>query len=148
MDYPRKRFIELVERYVYHRRVKEIQENVQKMREESNINERVLLAMKDAEERMIRVSYPLLTTHIHNVNNDIYFFSILSLLTLLSLLTSVAAYGKSYCNPWLWNYVQYTDTFLERKSHFGWGAWFHFSNGWLSILPLSVHSRQTETKNT
>ena len=74
MDYPRKRFIELVERYVYHRRVKEIQENVQKMREESNINERVLLAMKDAEERMIRVSYPLLTTHIHNVNNDIYFF--------------------------------------------------------------------------
>ncbi|XP_027049985.1 trichohyalin-like [Pocillopora damicornis] len=57
MDYPRKRFIELVERYVYHRRVKEIQENVQKMREESNINERVLLAMKDAEERMIRAAY-------------------------------------------------------------------------------------------
>lgn len=59
MDYPRKRFIELVEKYVYYRRVKEIQENVQKMREESNINERVLLAMNDAEERMIRVSYPV-----------------------------------------------------------------------------------------
>ena len=101
MDYPRKRFIELVEKYVYYRRVEEIQENVQKMREESNINERVLLAMKDAEERMIRVSYPLPSTHIHNVHNDIYFFSILSLLTLLSLLTSVSAYGKSYCNPWL-----------------------------------------------
>lgn len=95
MDYPRKRFIELVEKYVFYRRVKEIQENVQKMREESNIDERVLLAMMDAEERMIRVSYPLPSTHIHNVNNDIYFFSI------LSLLTSLAAYGKSYCNPWL-----------------------------------------------
>lgn len=74
MDYPRKRFIELVERYVYHRRVKEIQENVQKMREESNIDERVLLAMKDAEERMIRVSYPFPSTHIHNVKNNTYFF--------------------------------------------------------------------------
>lgn len=99
MDYPRKRFIELVERYVYHRRVKEIQENVQKMREESNIDERVLLAMKDAEERMIRVSYPFPSTHIHNVKNNTYFFNII--LSLLSLLTSEAAYGKSYCNPWL-----------------------------------------------
>lgn len=85
MDYPRKRFIELVERYVYHRRVKEIQENVQKMREESNINERVLLAMKDAEERMIRVSYPLPSTHIHNVNNNIYFFFNIIIIIIINL---------------------------------------------------------------
>ena len=85
MDYPRKRFIELVERYVYHRRVKEIQENVQKMREESNINERVLLAMKDAEERMIRVSYPLPSTHIHSVNSNIYFFFNIIIIIIINL---------------------------------------------------------------
>lgn len=56
MEFPRKRFIELVKKYVHFRRVKEIQENVQRMKAESNIDERVLMAMKEAEERMIQVS--------------------------------------------------------------------------------------------
>ena len=55
MEFPRKRFIQLVKNYVHFRRVKEIQDNVQRMKTESNVNERVLLAMKDAEERMIKV---------------------------------------------------------------------------------------------
>ena len=55
MNFPRKRFIELVKNYVHFRRVKEIQENVQRMKLESDVSERVLLAMKDAEERMIKV---------------------------------------------------------------------------------------------
>ena len=55
MEFPRKRFIELVKKYVHFRRVKEIQENVQRMKMESNINERVLLAMKETKERMIKV---------------------------------------------------------------------------------------------
>ena len=70
MDYPRKRFIELVKRYVNYRRVQEIEENLQKMGAESNINERVLLAMKKAEGRMIRVSYLVPDTHVRSFNDD------------------------------------------------------------------------------
>ena len=55
MEFPRKRFIELVKKYVHFRRVKEIQENVKKMKMQSNINERVILAMQATEERMIKV---------------------------------------------------------------------------------------------
>lgn len=55
MEFPRKRFIELVKKYVHFRRVKEIQENVKRMKMQSNINERVLLAMQATEERMIKV---------------------------------------------------------------------------------------------
>ena len=56
MEFPRKRFIEIVEKYVHFRRVKEIRENVQRMKMETNINERVILAMKETEERMIKVA--------------------------------------------------------------------------------------------
>lgn len=54
MEFPRKRLIELVKNYVHYRRMKEIQDNVQRMKLESNVDERVLQAMKDAEERVIR----------------------------------------------------------------------------------------------
>ncbi|KAL9958359.1 hypothetical protein ACROYT_G035365 [Oculina patagonica] len=54
MDFPRKRFIEIVKKYVHFRRVKEIQETVQRMKTESSMNERVLLALKETEERMIK----------------------------------------------------------------------------------------------
>ena len=57
MDFPRKRFIEMVKKYVHFRRVKEIQENVQRMKMETNVNERVLLSMKEMEERMMKVGY-------------------------------------------------------------------------------------------
>ena len=57
MDFPRKRFIEMVKNYVHFRRVKEIQENVQRMKMETNVNERVLLSMKEMEERMMKVGY-------------------------------------------------------------------------------------------
>ena len=57
MDFPRKRFIEMVKKYVHFRRVKEIQENVQRMKMETNVNERVLLSMKEMEERMMKVDY-------------------------------------------------------------------------------------------
>lgn len=57
MEFPRKRFIELVKNYVHYRRMKEIQDNVQRMKLESNVDERVLQAMKDAEERVIRVGH-------------------------------------------------------------------------------------------
>ena len=56
MDFPRKRFIEMVKKYVHFRRVKEIQENVQRMKMETNVNERVLLSLKEMEERMVKVS--------------------------------------------------------------------------------------------
>lgn len=55
MDFPRKRFIEMVKKYAHFRRVKEMQETVQRMKMESNINERVLLSLKETEERMIKV---------------------------------------------------------------------------------------------
>lgn len=55
MDFPRKRFIELVKKYVHFRRVKEIQETVRRMKMDSNINERVLLSLKEIEDRMIQV---------------------------------------------------------------------------------------------
>ena len=57
MDFPRKRFTEMVKKYVHFRRVKEIQENVQRMKMETNVNERVLLSMKEMEERMMKVDY-------------------------------------------------------------------------------------------
>ena len=56
MDFPRKRFTEMVKKYVHFRRVKEIQENVQRMKMETNVNERVLLSLKEMEERMVKVS--------------------------------------------------------------------------------------------
>lgn len=55
MDFPRKRFIELVKKYVHFRRVKEIQETVRRMKMDSNVNERVLLSLKEIEDRMIQV---------------------------------------------------------------------------------------------
>ena len=55
MDFPRKRFIEIVKKYVHFRRVKEIHETVQRMKMDSNINERVLLSLKELEDRMIQV---------------------------------------------------------------------------------------------
>ena len=55
MDFPRKRLIEMVKKYVHFRRVKEIHETVQRMRMETNINDRVLLSLKETEERMIQV---------------------------------------------------------------------------------------------
>ena len=57
MDFSRKRFIEMVKNYVHFRRVKEIQENVQRMKMETNVNERVLLSMKEMEERIMKVGY-------------------------------------------------------------------------------------------
>lgn len=56
MDFPRKRLIEMVKKYVHFRRVKEIQETVQRMKMETNINERVLLSLKETEDRMIQVT--------------------------------------------------------------------------------------------
>ena len=56
MDFPRKRFIEMVKKYVHFRRVKEIQQNVQRMKMETNVNETVLLSLKEMEERMVKVS--------------------------------------------------------------------------------------------
>ena len=56
MDFPRNRFIEIVKKYVHFRRVQEIQETVKRMRMETNINDRVLLGLKEAEERMIKVA--------------------------------------------------------------------------------------------
>jgi len=56
MDFPRKRLIEMVKKYVHFRRVKEIHETVQRMKMETNINERILLSLKEAEDRMIQVS--------------------------------------------------------------------------------------------
>lgn len=55
MDFPRKRFIEMVKRYVHFRRVKEIHETVRRMKMDTNINERVLLSLKEIEDRMIQV---------------------------------------------------------------------------------------------
>ena len=55
MDFPRKRFIEMVKKYVHFRRVKEIRETVQRMKMDSNVNERVLLSLKELEDRMIQV---------------------------------------------------------------------------------------------
>ena len=55
MDFPRMRFIELVKKYVHFRRVKEIQETVRRMKMDSNVNERVLLSLKEIEDRMIQV---------------------------------------------------------------------------------------------
>lgn len=63
MEFPRKRFIELVKNYVHYRRMKEIQDNVQRMKLESNVDERVLQAMKDAEERVIRVGHQNCSLH-------------------------------------------------------------------------------------
>lgn len=56
MDFPRRRLIEMVKKYVHFRRVKEIQETVQRMKMETNINERVLLSLKETEDRMIQVT--------------------------------------------------------------------------------------------
>jgi len=56
MDFPRKRLIEMVKKYVHFRRVKEIQETVQRMKMETNVNERVLLSLKETEDRMIQVT--------------------------------------------------------------------------------------------
>ena len=55
MDFPRKRFIEMVKKYAHFRRVKEIQETVRRLKMETNVNERVMLSLKDAEDRMIQV---------------------------------------------------------------------------------------------
>lgn len=46
----------MVKKYVHFRRVKEIQETVQRMKMETNINERVLLSLKETEDRMIQVT--------------------------------------------------------------------------------------------
>ena len=46
----------MVKKYVHFRRVKEILENVQRMKMETNVNERVLLSLKEMEERMVKVS--------------------------------------------------------------------------------------------
>ena len=55
MDFPRKRFIEIVKKYVHFRRVKEIHETVQRMKTDTNISERVLVSLKEIEDRMIQV---------------------------------------------------------------------------------------------
>ena len=55
MDFPRKRFIEMVKKYAHFRRVKEIQETVRRLKMETNVNERVMLSLKEAEDRMIQV---------------------------------------------------------------------------------------------
>ena len=55
MDFPRKRFIEMVKKYVHFRRVKEIHETVQRMKTDTNISERVLVSLKEIEDRMIQV---------------------------------------------------------------------------------------------
>lgn len=46
----------MVKKYVHFRRVKEIQETVQRMKMETNVNERVLLSLKETEDRMIQVT--------------------------------------------------------------------------------------------
>lgn len=55
MDFPRKRLVEMVKKYVHFRRVKDIQETVRRLKMDRNINERVLLSLKDIEDRMIQV---------------------------------------------------------------------------------------------
>ena len=45
----------MVKKYVHFRRVKEIQENVQRMKMETNVNERVLLSLNEMEERIVKV---------------------------------------------------------------------------------------------
>ena len=56
MEFPRKRLIEMVKNYVHFRKMKEIKDNIQRMKMESYLDERVLLAMKEAEERISKVS--------------------------------------------------------------------------------------------
>lgn len=55
MDFPRKRLVEMVKKYVHFRRIKDIQETVRRLKMDRNINERVLLSLKDIEDRMIQV---------------------------------------------------------------------------------------------
>lgn len=74
MDFPRKRFIELVKKYVHFRRVKEIQETVRRMKMDSNVNERVLLSLKEIEDRMIQV-----------IQNKIFFWSLYLILIVATI---------------------------------------------------------------
>lgn len=74
MDFPRKRFIELVKKYVHFRRVKEIQETVRRMKMDSNINERVLLSLKEIEDRMIQV-----------IQNKFFFWSLYLILIVATI---------------------------------------------------------------
>ena len=46
----------MVKNYVHFRKMKEIKDNIQRMKMESYLDERVLLAMKEAEERISKVS--------------------------------------------------------------------------------------------
>lgn len=74
MDFPRKRFIELVKKYVHFRRVKEIQETVRRMKMDSNVNERVLLSLKEIEDRMIQV-----------IQNKFFFWSLYLILIVATI---------------------------------------------------------------
>lgn len=55
MEFPRKRLIEMVKNYVHFRKMKEIKDNIQRMRMESDLDAGVLQAMKEAEERIQKV---------------------------------------------------------------------------------------------
>lgn len=55
MEFPRKRLIEMVKNYVHFRKMKEIKDNIQRMRMESDLDAGVLQAMREAEERIQKV---------------------------------------------------------------------------------------------
>jgi len=77
MDFPRKRLVEMVKKYVHFRRVKDIQETVRRLKMDSNVNERVLLSLKDIEDRIIQVikKIIILLVFIQNLNSVNIFLS-------------------------------------------------------------------------
>lgn len=55
MDFPRKRFIEVVKKYVDFRRIKEMQDRVKTLRLEGNLSEDEMKFIQRMEERMAKV---------------------------------------------------------------------------------------------
>ena len=55
MDFPRKRFIEVVKKYVHFRRIKEMQYRVKTLHLEGNLSEDEMKFIQRMEERMAKV---------------------------------------------------------------------------------------------
>ena len=98
----------MVKKYVHFRRVKEIQENVQRMKMETNVNERVLLSLKEMEERMVKVSQNSNSPYRkRRCSQTLSIFSCKFVLTLLLLKQQKELWGQK------------KEQFIKASRHFG-----------------------------